>query len=399
MPTTLCSRRRFLASASALASAIVLQRYGLSQDRSVSSPARVKKDLFVHPGEPLNAEPELENLVASRITPLQHFYVRNHGPIPQLTADQVRLTVDGMVHKKLDLGVEELQGKHKQHTVEATLTCAGNRREEMARLKPVAGVQWQEGAIGNGQWKGIALADVLKQADVRDGAKHVWFEGLDPIKEKDGSVAPFGGSIPMEKALAMRDDALCLIAFQMNGQPLLPEHGFPMRTVIPGYIGARSVKWLSKITVSDRPSPNHYLADAYKLIQTTEEAKQRDPIYQFAINSAICTVEDGETLKAGKTTIAGYALPTGAPGCTIESVEVSLDGGKSWQAAKLEGGDKSAMPFTWSLWTADVELMPGKHQLVVRATDSKGNKQPEKGPWNLKGYLFNGWHRVNVDVA
>jgi len=399
MRTNLTSRRHFLASASALASAIVLQRYGLSQDKSLAPAGRVKKDQIVHPGEPLNSEPKLSELVANQITPLEHFYVRNHGPIPQVSADEVRLTVDGLVHKKLDLGVAELQGKHKAHTVEATLTCAGNRREEMARIKPIPGVQWQEGAIGNGVWKGIALADVLKQAELREGAKHVWFEGLDPIKDSSGGAAPFGASIPLEKALAMNDEALCLIAFQMNGQPLLPEHGFPMRTVVPGYIGARSVKWLSKITVSDRPSPNHFVADVYKLVQTEAESKDRNPIYEFVINSAICTVANGAKLKAGKTTIAGYALPTGEPGCTIESVELSTDGGKTWQPAKLEGGPKAELPFVWTLWSATVDLTPGKHQLVVRATDSKGNKQPEKGPWNLKGYLFNGWHRVNVDVA
>lgn len=399
MNTHLSSRRRFLFASSALAGSLIFQRHLFGQDQAGRPLGRVKKDLFVHPGEPLNAEPELAQLVKSRITPLEQFYVRNHGPIPQVKANEVRLTVDGLVHKKLELGVEELQGKHKRHSAEATLTCAGNRRAEMSQIKEISGVQWQEGAIGNAQWQGIALADVLKQAELREGAKHVWFEGLDPIKEKDGSVAPFGGSIPLEKALASKDGELSLIAFQMNGQPLLPEHGFPMRTVVPGYIGARSVKWLTKITVSDRPSPNHYVADAYKIIQTVEEAKEREPIYPFVINSIICTVENGGKLKAGKQTIAGYALPTGEPGCTIESVEISTDGGKSWQEAKLEGGEQASKPYTWALWTADVDLSPGKHQLVVRATDTKGNHQPEKGAWNLKGYLFNGWQRVNVEVA
>lgn len=399
MNTHLSSRRRFLFASSALAGSLIFQRHAFGQDQAGRPAGRVKKDLFVHPGAPLNAEPELADLVKSRITPLEHFYVRNHGPIPELKADQVRLAVDGLVHKKLELGVEELKGKHKQHSAEATLTCAGNRRAEMSQIKEIAGVQWQEGAIGNAYWQGIALADVLKQAELREGAKHVWFEGLDPIKEKDGSVAPFGGSIPLEKALAMKDGELALIAFQMNGQALLPEHGFPMRTVVPGFIGARSVKWLSKITVSDRPSPNHYVADAYKIIQTQDEAKDRDPIYQFVINSIICTAEDGAKLKAGRQTIAGYALPTGAPGCTIEKVELSLDGGKSWQETRLEVTKQAKQPYTWQLWSADVDLPPGKYQLVVRATDTKGNRQPEKGAWNLKGYLFNGWQRVNVEAA
>lgn len=398
MNTYLSSRRRFLLSSSALAGTLIFQRHAFGQDQAGRT-GKVKKDLIVHPGEPLNAEPELADLVASRITPLEHFYVRTHGPIPKLDAAQVRLTVDGLVHQKLELGVDELQGKHKERSAEATLTCAGNRRAEMSEIKPISGVQWREGAIGNAQWGGVALADLLKQAELREGAKHVWFEGLDAIPQKDGSTTPFGASIPLEKALASPNGQMALIAFQMNGQPLLPEHGFPMRTVVPGFIGARSVKWLTKITVSDRPSPNHYVADAYKLIQTEAEAKTKQPVYEFVINSIICTVEDGAKLKAGKQTLAGYALPTGAPGCTIESVELSTDGGKSWQEAKLEGGKSAAKPYTWQLWSADVDLPPGKHQLVVRATDTKGNRQPEKGPWNLKGYLFNGWQRVDVTVA
>jgi sulfite oxidase len=257
-------------------------------------------------------------------------------------------------------------------------------------------VQWDAGAIGNARWTGASLADVLRSLEIKEGARHVWFEGHDPIQEKDGSVAPFGGSIPLEKALA--GDGAALVVHAMNDEPLTPEHGFPLRMVVPGYIGARSVKWLTKITVSDQPSPNHYVAEAYKLIQTEskEEVAAAKPIYEFPVNAAICSPASGTKLKAGKTTLSGYALASGEAGCTIAKVEVSRDGGRNWTDAKLAGNSR---PFAWQLWTTEIELAAGKQELVVRATDSRGKRMPERGQWNLKGYLYNGWHRISVEVA
>src|SRR5262249_46386573 len=162
-----------------------------------------------------------------------------------------------------------------------------------------AGVQWDAGAIGNARWTGAALADVLNAAELQDGAKHVWFEGLDPIKEKDDSVAPFGGSIPLDRA---RNGEGTLLAHAMNGAPLAAEHGFPLRMIVAGFIGARSVKWLTKITVSDRPSPNHYVAEAYKLVQSDDKSQTAaaEAIYSFPVNAAICAPAAGAKLKAGR---------------------------------------------------------------------------------------------------
>jgi sulfite oxidase len=301
-----------------------------------------------------------------------------------------------MVIKPRDLTLADVRCMIVQNEQEATLTCAGNRRLEMSAIKPVAGVQWDAGAIGHANWTGALLASVLQLAEIQPGAKHVWFDGLDQIKEKDGSVAPFGGSIPLERALAKVRPVL--LAHEMNGQPLTPEHGFPLRALVPGYIGARSVKWLGKITVSDKPSPNHYVAEAYKLIQTgdVDEVAAAEPIYSFPINAAICNPAPGAKLKAGRNTVAGYALPSGDGSATIAKVELSLDGGQTWRDAKLAGEGR---PCLWQLWTADVDLAAGKHELVACVTDSRGNMQPEKGPWNLKGYLFNAWHRVPVEVG
>jgi sulfite oxidase len=389
------SRRRFLESSAALAAAgLLLPRFPAFAQPGSALPAG--KDLIVREAMPFNAEPELAQLVESFVTPVKHFYVRNHGPTPKVDPREFKVRIEGLVHKPVELSLLEIKERFRQHATEATLTCAGNRRDEMSAIKPIAGVQWNAGAIGHARWGGAALADVLKAAELKDGAKHVWFDGLDPIPEKDGTVAPFGGSIPLERALAT--DGLALVAHAMNDEPLTPEHGAPLRTIVPGYIGARSVKWLAKITVSDRPSPNHYVAEAYKIIQTSDprELAAAEPVYGFAINAAICLPPGGAKLKTGRNKIAGYALPSGQPGSTTSKVELSTDGGQTWTTAQLEG---DARPFAWRLWSADVLLPSGRRQLVVRATDNKGHTMRDERPWNLKGYLFNAWHRVDVEVA
>ena len=382
------SRRDFLQASAALA---VAAGFG---GRQVVLAA--EQDLIVRSADPYNAEPRLLALVADAVTPVKHFYVRNHGPIPKVEAKDYKLRIEGLVERPLELSLAEIKERFRPVTIEATLTCAGNRRQEMSAIKPVGGVQWDAGAIGHASWTGAALEQVLRSAGMKRSANHIWFEGLDPIKEKDGSVAPFGGSIPIEKAIA--DDARALLAYTMNGEVLMAEHGFPLRTIVPGYIGARSVKWLSKITVSDRPSPNHYVAEAYKVIQSEnkDEIANAEPIYGFPVNAAICSPAAGAKVKAGKTLVGGYALPSGDEPATIAKVELSSDGGKTWSEAELIG--KSA-PFNWQQWTAELELPRGKHELIVCATDSRGNMTPEKAEWNFKGYLYNGWHRVNLEAV
>jgi len=384
------SRRSLLQAAAGLAAA------GAVGSRFAWSAQLASEWLIVRTPDPLNAEPALAELAKANVTPVERFYIRSHGPVPKVEAVAFRLRIEGMVEKPSDMPLEELQARYSRQSVEATLTCAGNRRRELSEIKPVGGVQWDAGAIGHARWSGVRLADLLVAAGIKDGAKHVWFEGLDPIKEKDGSVAPFGGSIPIGKALAQ--DQPALLADTMNDQPLTPEHGFPLRTIVPGYIGARSVKWLTKIVVSDRPSPNHYVAEAYKLIQTEakDEVAAAEPIYTFPVNAAICTPAAGAKLKAGRTTIAGYALPSGEAGCTIAKVELSQDGGRTWIDCNLQGGSR---PYAWQLWTAAIELSAGRHELIACATDSKGHMTPENPEWNLKGYLCNSWHRVAIEVV
>ena len=393
------NRRSFLQAAGTVS---ILGLSGLSSGTQAAvKNAAIAPDsdgnLIVHSKVPMNAEPSLGDLVQSWLTPVDRFYIRSHAAVPNLDVRKFRLSVSGLVHKPLELSLDEINTISRQTSVIATLTCAGNRRYEHSRVKPVKGVQWLEGAIGNARWGGIRLSDVLKKAGLRENAKHVWFEGLDQVV-RDSSTIPFGASIPIEKALA-DSDAMpgTLLATHMNGKPLAPDHGFPLRTVVPGYIGARSVKWLGRIVVSDRPSPNHYVATAYKLVEEGKDIEwaEAGPIYRFPINSVICTPFSGAALKAGKVTVTGYALPSGQPETTITRIEISSDGGRSWTRARMTSASKQ---FCWQLWSAQLTVSENTDQLIVRATDSRGKTQPSRVDWNLKGYLFNSWHKVAVRV-
>ncbi len=362
--------------------------------RGLAAEHEVSADLIARQASPYNAELPLPKLIENWITPVKSFFVRSHGNVPDLDAKNLTLTVDGLVDKPLTLKVAELIERFPAATATATLTCAGNRRSEFSAIKKVGGVQWDAGAIGNAEWQGVRLADILKAAGVKADAKHVWFEGRDQITEKDVTF-PFGGSIPLDKALAAGATGSTLLATRMNGQPLTPAHGFPLRTVVPGYIGARSVKWLHKITVADRPSPNHYVADVYKLVpeENAELIAKTPPIYTFALNSAICVPSAGTTVSGDRITVKGFALTNGTTGRSVQKIEVSADGGKSWTAAKVTSPIRD---YCWVLWSADVPVTDKTDSLVVRATDSSGEVQPEKCPWNYKGYQFNGWHKVNL---
>lgn len=400
-PLLSVSRRHFLqatAASLALASSPALawqeQRPGQSK-------------LHVHEKAPFNAEPPLAQLVKQWETPDDLLFVRCHGKeVPQLALDTFKVTIEGLVNRRTMFSVQELYEKFSKVEQHTTLTCAGNRRYEHSKVKKISGVQWLEGAIGTARWQGTPLSEVLKAVEVLPEAKHIWFEGLDDVEHGGGTIR-FGGSIPIGKAMATEGGPPVLLAWRMNdgalpGKPGLTmpyEHGYPLRAIVPGFIGARSVKWLSKITVSDKPSPNHFIADVYKLVPDSSEeaARKANPIYQNVINSAICSPAAGATVKAGELKLTGFALPSGDGRAVIEKVEVSVDGGRTWEKASLI--EPKYEPYNWELWQHTVKLKPGKHALAVRAADSSGNTQPEKVDWNAKGYLFNAWHTIELDVT
>lgn len=367
------------------------------QTVSGQQPSHPEKDLIYWSQEPPNAEPELDKLIQSWITPTKHFYVRSHAKQnPVIGADEFRLQVEGLVDRPLSLSLSDLM-KFPQRTLTATLTCAGNRRAEFNAEGQVGGVQWQAGAIGNATWTGAVLADVLQQAGVQSGAQHVWFEGLDSI-EHQGSNIGFGASIPIEKAMGGKDDVGALLVHAMNGAPLTSDHGYPLRSLVPGYIGARSVKWLGKVVVSDRTSSNHYLATAYKLVQETQDIDwaEAGPIYRYLVNAAVGSHPAGAELAVGEVQLSGYVLPSGFSNARVEQVWVSSDDGAHWTEAELTGENQA---FCWQLWKVSVPVTRDTRSIIVRAQDSRGAFMPERVPWNAKGYLQNSWFRLPVKVS
>lgn len=393
---SLISRRKMIAASGIVISGLSqVTRQAVGQQRELAAGQPIDaKELLFRTTDPRNGEPELKDLVQSWMTPTKHFYVRSHAPNPEIDPTQFRLSLTGLVEREVTLSLADLK-KLPEHTITATLTCAGNRRKEFNKQAPVGGVQWESGAIGNAQWTGVKLSDVLQLCGVKPTAEHVWFDGQDKIDYK-GETINFGASIPIAKALGDDKDIGALVTYGMNGSELSADHGYPLRTVVPGYIGARSVKWLNKITLSDRPSTNHYVATAYKVVTDTQPLnwEEAGPLYRYPINAAIALEEDAK-IQAGKVQLSGYVLPSGISGASVSKVLVSADQGKTWTEAELTGKDEN---FCWQLWKAEVHASTETKQFIVRASDSQGSFMPARVPWNAKGYMQNSWYRLNVQV-
>lgn len=361
------------------------------------SASRPTPDLIVHSREPLNAEPPPERLRAAFLTPQADFYVRTHGDIPRLDAATHRLRIGGRVRTVLDLALDELRDRFAHHTVPAVMQCAGNRRADLQPVKPTSGDPWGPGAIGNAEWTGVRLGDLLRAAGSdEDAGLHVAFESSDMCEVPGEGRFTYGVSIPLRKALAPE----VLVAWAMNGEPLAPEHGHPLRAVVPGYAGVRSAKWLTAITVQDRPSANHMQQRDYKLMPPDVTAETADweqglTINDMPLNAAICEPAAGARLPAGAVPVRGYAIATGRE---VVRVDVSADNGRSWVQAWLER--RPDAPWSWTFWGTILHLAPGEHELVVRAWDSAGQTQPAApdDTWNFKGYLSAAWHRIRVQV-
>jgi len=353
-------------------------------------------EMLVRQEHPLNVGAPLELSRQAFVTPQDCFFVRNHGVVPHVNVHRYRLAITGRGRAPLALSLDELRTHFPPSTLMATLQCAGHRRDELAALKPIPGeIPWGAETIGNAVWRGVALREVLLAADVEPGVRHVAFLGLDAI-HNGGEHFAFGGSIPIEKAMS----AEVLLAYEMNGEALPPSHGFPLRALVPGYIGARSVKWLASIALQEEPSTNYYQTRAYKLFPPHVQAESADwtqgqMLGALPLNSVISHPCEGELLKAGPICIQGYA--TASEGHYIERVEVSSDGGATWADATLL---EQPQPWTWCFWEVTLPLDSGAHELIVRAWDTAGGTQPAdvRQVWNCKGYLNNAWHRVNVVI-
>jgi sulfite oxidase len=326
----------------------------------------------------------------SWITPVPHFFVRNHMHEPStLDAAAWKLTIGGEVEKPLTLSLADL-ARIEKHTIANTLECAGNGRG--FQQPHVPGVQWQKGAVGNARFGGARLRYVLQRAGVKPTGKHVMFRGLD---EAPGKVPPFIRSIPIEKAM----DGDTLIATHMNDAPLSKHHGFPARALVPGWIGAASCKWLSEIKVLDKEFDGNFMKPGYRFpnqLGKPGEAVNPDEMHVLTalnVKSIIATPADGSILKSRSVHIQGVAWSGEAD---IARVDISTDSGATWKAAEL-GREHSR--YAWRLWTyAWKAPKAADYTVMARATDSQGRTQPETAVWNPSGYLYNAIDQVQIHV-
>jgi sulfite oxidase len=358
----------------------------------------MKKDpkLIIHTTDPVNAEPPLDKLLKDFITPQPLFYVRNHGPIPDIDEEKFRLTVTGLVLHELELTMHDIKNNFSKHTVMATLQCAGNRRNQMIDHAPVPNeVPWQEGAIGNATWSGAPLREILEKAGIKNETRYIAFMGADDVY-RHGENVGFGASIPIEKA--MTDDVL--LAYEMNNNPLEPTHGFPLRVVVPGYIGARSVKWLTQITLQKEPSKNYFQDHAYKLFPPDAKPETVDwdkgiQLSELSVNCAITQPSHNEMMSNNRITVKGYAMS--GEGRKITGVEISTDTGKSWLTATISDNSEK---WTWVFWECEITLQNGQYILMARAVDDSNQSQPRniETVWNFKGYMNNAWHTIRITV-
>jgi sulfite oxidase len=398
--------------------------------------------LLVRAAQPFNAEPPAALLTDSFLTPNDIFYVRNHLPVPKVDPKEYKLEVSIEGGRTVSFTLDQLKAQFKEMTVTAAIQCSGNRRTEMSRVKPVKGLDWEQAAIGNAEWTGIPLRDVLisvglteDEAD-RLGLHHVQFEGLD-----HDLTTNYGASIPMEKAIGRTGDVI--LAFKMNGEELSADHGYPVRVIVPGIVGARNVKWLSKVIASKIESQNHWQKKDYKSFNPSVDWGQVDfrtapAIQDQPVQGAICYPPDGFTLPAtaDELTLKGYALSGG--GRSIIRVDLSVDGGKSWFTANLQqtkeneiSDNQDQTPTTpnqsqeepkemvldsynrswgWTLWEArvPVDKLPiavgddknATLEVICKAVDSSYNTQPDTiAPiWNVRGVLNNAWHRIHINI-
>jgi DMSO/TMAO reductase YedYZ molybdopterin-dependent catalytic subunit len=322
------------------------------------------------------------------VTPLGLHYLLIHYDIPAVDPARWRLEVGGAVNRELSLSLEDLRALPSV-TRAVTMECAGNGR---ARLEPhVVSQPWLLEAVGNAEWTGVAVADVLGLAGVGDGALEVLFTGLDRGVE-GGVEQSYARSLAVGDAL---DGPL--LAYAVNGEPLPPQHGFPLRLLVPGWYGMTAVKWIGRIDVLTEPYDGYQQATAYRYRSEPEDPGT--PVTRIMPRALMVPpgIPDFMTrqrhLEAGPCSLEGRAWSGWG---AIEAVEVSADGGASWAAATLG----PAVPEgAWRGWTYAWEADAGEHELCCRARDVAGNAQPVEAGWNVGGYANTSVQRVPVSVG
>jgi sulfane dehydrogenase subunit SoxC len=323
------------------------------------------------------------------VTPVGLHYLLTHYDIPEVDAASWRLEVGGLVEHALSLSLDDLRARP---TVEipVTMECAGNGR---ALVDPhVVSQPWLLEAVGTARWRGVSVAALLADAGVREDATDVLFTGLDRGLE-GGEEQVYQRSVSLDEL----EECEALLAYEVNDVPLPPQHGFPLRLVVPGWYGMTSVKWLAEITLVDAPFDGYQMRQAYRLRQ--EEGDQGEPVSRIAPRSLMVPPGIPEFLSRSRVVAPGVCEINGrawSGEAEIVEVDVSTDGAVTWSPAEL--GDAALGRWAWRSWSFTWDAEPGEYELCCRARDAAGNEQPLEAPWNVGGYMNNAVHRVSVTV-
>lgn len=349
-----------------------------------------QQQLITRSEEPPNLEMPFSSL-GDWITPNEQFYVRCHFPVPQIDAAIWRLKLEGAVTHEVEFTLAQLQA-FPARTIPATMECAGNGR---SFLQPkVKGVAWDIGAVGTARWTGVLLRDVLAHAGMSGAAVEIIFEGADGGEIKEAPKPPgeiqYARSVPIEKA-----QADVLLAYAINDAPLPPEHGFPLRAVVPGWFGMASVKWLQRIVVSEAPFNGYYQSIDYTYWERRNGMPTLQPLAEMQVKAQIARPAMDEVVRAGSAyRVHGAAWAADAD---VARVELSTDGGENWSDAVLLGDAiKNAWRFWEFAWQTPAE--PQRCRLIARATDSAGRSQPRERVVDYGTYMINHWLPVEVNI-
>jgi DMSO/TMAO reductase YedYZ molybdopterin-dependent catalytic subunit len=331
----------------------------------------VPRDIFIDHG--INQETRLETL-RGHVTPASHFFIRNHAPTPIIDLGAWRLRVEGNgVQRALELRFDDLL-RLPSRSVTAAVECAGNGRGFFGELmgRPASGTQWRFGAIGVAEWTGVPLGAVLEMAGVRRDTPrdilNVLVEGLDTVKVNR----------PMSLAKALEDDTL--LAYAFNGEPVPADNGFPVRAIVPGWVGINNIKWVGRIEV--RTTVIEVPTTTRTYVLEGPDYPTKTVLREQTMKSAVA-LPWGGTLPAGRQRVRGFAW---SPFGRIARVEYSIDGSPSWRPATLR---EPNIARAWTRWDFEWDARPGAHTIATRATDDRGNTQPPSVVWNAQGYGYN----------
>jgi nitrate reductase (NAD(P)H) len=377
---------------------------------------------------PFNVEPPLSDLYNEGfLTSVNLHFVRNHGLVPVCEDNDMldwEFTVEGMVKNPIKMTLRDLVTDYDQITYPMTMVCAGNRRKEQNMVRKSKGFSWGAAGLSTALWTGVPIGELLARAQPKRGARYVCFEGADELPN-----GYYGTSVKLNWCLDPNKGII--VAHKMNGETLQPDHGKPVRIIVPGSIGGRSVKWLRKIIVTSEPSDNWYHIYDNRVLPTevTPETSDHLPevwrderyaIYGLNVNSVVCFPAHGETLslrpRPARYRVRGYAY-AGA-GRRVTRTEVTLDRGKSWELARMRypeddyrsapdddtlyGGQLDVWwretSFCWSFWEIDIPItrLLQADDIMIRAMDEGLASQPRDMYWNVTGMMNNPWFRVVI---